>query len=186
MLTARRLVADRVRGDFFARKLMRTQDIGEVAQTLNLHPTQASNMLFANFSAFYGLRAELRKVVLGHMMPQLPVLTNRLVLEVPGPLPAELVRSEGRRRLRELGEYYARRGTRFVLLAPPLVGSAIPTDLQAAAAEAGVEFHAAFVPGQFSESYFSDGWHLNEAGAAVYTPELARTLRAAWRMPAGQ
>lgn len=172
------LIAPGVRGDYFAYRLMRTKDILDVANRLKLHPTVAANMLAANLSAFYGLRSEIRKVFLGKLMPDLPVLTHKLTV-APGPVitPTELA-SVGRERLKSLDSVAQENNTRFifVLIPGPLARPEFATPLQTATATAGIPVVLAAYSGQILPADYSDGHHMNPLGATKYTDSLIPIL----------
>ena len=83
MLNGGQLASSGSRGEYSAYTLVSRDDIFHFAEDLNLHPTNAANVVFANLSMFYGLRSEIRKVLIGKVLPDLPSLTVRLL---PAPL----------------------------------------------------------------------------------------------------
>jgi len=64
MLSSEQLQLDSLRGDYTATWLMRPIDVFDAGQTLDLHPTVQSGLLFSTFSRFLGLRTEIRKAAL--------------------------------------------------------------------------------------------------------------------------
>lgn len=179
MLSPEQLMADSVRGDFFASRMMRARDLPEVTGILHLHPTNASGMAFANISKFYGMRAEIRQVILGKLMPELPKLTGMLVPR-PGPkLTSEQVRAGTRVRLRRLAELCRSHGVSFALALAPLGGkieNSMIVDAEARAA--GIQVIRAFNPYELTSSDFTDGFHLSEASSErVFTPRFIAVMR---------
>ena len=65
-----------IRGDYSAQYLMSADDLPLVARDLGMHPTQATDLMFAGVSKFWGARAEMRNFVLGHLMPDLATFMN--------------------------------------------------------------------------------------------------------------
>ena len=170
MLSGGQLASSGSRGEYSAYTLVSRDDIFHFAEDLNLHPTNAANVVFANLSMFYGLRSEIRKVLIGKVLPDLPSLTVRL-------LPAPLGGAGGDSatatdRVRMLRDECARHGARFVFVAPPLLRFQEASKLQSVVASAGVDVVVAYKPGDFNASDFSDGFHLNNQGAVKYTANL--------------
>ena len=172
------LIAPGVRGDYFAYRLMRTKDIFDVASRLRLHPTVAANMFAANLSAFYGLRSEIRKVFLGRLMPDLPVLTHKLTT-IRGPVipPTELA-NIGSERLKKLDSVAKENQTRFifVLIPGPHAVPEFAAPLQTAAGASGIPVVLACHNGQILPTDYSDGHHMNAQGATKYTDSLIPIL----------
>jgi hypothetical protein len=176
-LTARNLVSAGVRGEYFAHYMMKASDLPSVAAALDLHPTEALNMLFANFSHFYGMRSEIRKVVMGRLMPDTRSLMALITRTDSRPLSDEEVRTGAITRLREYKETANRYGADFVFMMPPLVDSE-RSDIVARAGEAVNVPVVATPPGRFKRQQFLDGYHLSPAGAVIYTEEMIPRLRA--------
>jgi hypothetical protein len=179
-LTPRQLIGTGVRGDSFGYRLMLASDIGRVARDAGLDRTAASSMLFANFSAFYGLRAELRKVLLGRLFPELPALMIRITNSRGGPLTNQEIYRGAGERLRAYQELAAAQHSRIILVLPPQVEPEGVTSTNLAAREAGITVVS--VPQSLTgPSDFRDGFHLNAGGARKYTdgliPALARALQ---------
>jgi hypothetical protein len=175
-LSARHLISSAVRDDFFAHYMMKATDLPSVAANLDLHPTQAMNMLFANASHFYGMRSEIRKVVMGRLMPGTKPLMALITRVDNRPLTDDEVRTGALARLREYKEVAHRYGSEFVFLMPPLVGN----DRSEIVAEAGAALNVPVValpPGRFKRADFSDGYHLSPRAAVTYTEEIIPRLR---------
>ena len=68
----RHLIAAGVRNEIFAYFLLQPSDIYTVSRMLRLTPTETSDLVFANASASYALRKEIRKNLLGRLMPSRP------------------------------------------------------------------------------------------------------------------
>src|SRR4051812_40176230 len=65
-----------IRGDYSAQYLWSAKVLPLVARDLSMHPTQATDLMFAGVSKFWGARAEMRNFVLGHLMPDLATFMN--------------------------------------------------------------------------------------------------------------
>jgi hypothetical protein len=176
MLSDLQFSVSSIRGDYSALRLMQASDIPELSAKLGMHPTQTVSMLLANRSVFYGLRGEIRKVLLGRLMPELPRLTAMLVAQRGDSLSDHAFHAVAAERivaLRALCETY---GSRLVLLVPPLPGNS-GERLVVVARDALAGVVRPFSDGQFQPEHFSDGFHLNETGQAIYTGKLAAELK---------
>lgn len=170
-----------VRGDYFARMMMRTGDFPEVSRVLDLHPTEAANLLAANLSAFFGLKTELRKVLLIRLLPDLPRFTNMIARFDNRQLPPDRLAAVGTERLRALRGLAEAHGGRFILAIPPRPSKGPGSEILASAgAVVGVPVIVSIAQGELGPPYYRDGNHLNPKGAAIYTdrfvPDLRRTL----------
>ncbi len=111
-----------IRGDYSAQYLWSAADLPLVARDLGMHPTQATDLMFAGVSKFWGARAEMRNFVLGHLMPDLADLHERLERRRSA--------SDGgcrhrrrcsRRGSRACAQVTDEHGSELVLLVPPLL-----------------------------------------------------------------
>jgi hypothetical protein len=170
-----------VRGDYFARMMMLTRDFPEVSRVLDLHPTESTNLLAANLSAFFGLKTELRKVLLIRMLPDFPKFTAKITRFDNRQLPPELLNTVGEERFQSLRALVESHGGRFVLAIPPRPAKGAASEVLAAAGSRnGVPVIVSIPQGELGREYYRDGNHLNPRGAAIYTdrfvPDLRRTL----------
>jgi hypothetical protein len=174
------LIANAVRGDYFAYRLMRLSDVFSVARNIGFERTATANLAFANISAFYGLRAEFRKVLLGRLMPDMPALMS-LATRKPGApvLPDEVTYRRALPRLQGYRELAGRQHLRIFLVLPPQPAPTGMAAVQRAGAAAGVTVLR--VPQETTTpADFLDGFHLNPEGKQKFTaallPELRRVL----------
>lgn len=179
MLSATQLVSGGFRGDYFAHRMMLASDLPQVASDLHLHPTTAAGMLAARASAFYGLRSELRKVLLGRLMPDLPNLLKDLAFKPAPPVSAGELLLTGSGRLQALNAVASASGSRLVFVLVPVPGSRLEyaAPLKKAAADAGVTMILPLNNGELGPADFRDGFHMNEAGSSKYTQALLTELR---------
>jgi hypothetical protein len=181
MLSPTNLVQTSVRGDYFALLMMQPSDFWRVGQMVNLHRTETTNLLFASWSSFYGLKTELRKVLLLRLLPNLPKFTAAIVRFERGNLEEANLRKTGGARLRDLKALVEDHGGRFTFAIPPLRTPAASSEaVRSAGSAENVPVIVSIPHGEFGADYFRDGFHLNSRGAAVYTdrfvPDLRRTL----------
>ncbi|MGH8542279.1 MAG: hypothetical protein ACREX3_01250 [Gammaproteobacteria bacterium] len=181
VLTAQQLTSSRVRGSYFARRLMFTSDFMAVARDVGMHPTEAMDLFFSSISEFYGLRTELRKVLLGRLMPELPALAARFAVYPRWMPDSEQVYRMAVDRLAALRDLSNRFRTRFLLVIPPLARSQDTDgsrDVLRAGTVSGVTVLNPIPSGTLPVSNFKeDRFHLNEIGAERFTSTLATTLK---------
>lgn len=178
MMTPQQFTATTARRNYFARRLMLTRDLWGVARDLDLHPTEAADYFFSSISEFYGMRTEIRKVLLGRLMPSLPQFTGLFVVPRRTWQPDwEDVRRTSETRLQRLAGLTQRHQTRLLLAIPP-----VPTQpdgaeaLRAAGRNAGVPVLYPIPSGGLPDSLYSDGFHLTHEGAAQFTKALGENL----------
>lgn len=176
-LTPRQLTSQEIDGEYFAHYIMQERDILRVKREARLDTTMASNLFFANISAWLGSRSMIRNWLLEELMPRVAQLTAYLPTKAAPLPPDRLVVDQSLRRLQEIQELCLINGSRFVLVAPPLRGSSDILDtLPAAAADQGITILIPFRGGELPAAYFSDGFHLNPRGAAIFTEKLGLEL----------
>jgi hypothetical protein len=175
MLTRRQLLSFDFRGDYSAYRLLRPVDVLPLSRDLKLHPTVAFSYLVSSVSAFYGLRAELRKVLFARLMPDVYDLTRLFI--VPGPKwsPDSDTYAIALERLTRLRSVTDSHGVSLLLIIPPAPGVTTGDDpVREAATAANVPWVE--VPESYGDADFSDGFHMNEQGAARYTTSLSAVL----------
>ena len=178
VLNARQLTAPGVHGDFFGRLLMNPRDLLDVKKRTSIDNTVASNMLFASFSQFYGLRTEIHKSFLIELIPDFPELADRLRPPAP-PLPTDgEIDAQATERLREIADLCARYDAQFGLIVPPSTAARDGSSaILAAANRTGIQVFIPFQQQQLPADLYSDGFHLNYRGSAVFTDALIPGLR---------
>lgn len=182
MLGTGHWLSPNIRGDYSAQYMMSVEDLPSVARDIGMHPTQATGLLVAGVSKFWGARVEMRTFVLGHLMPDLATFMNAssavdrrpmVDTDIAPVLTARVAR------LRALTDGY---GSQLVLLVPPMLNPADGSGgLMAAAAGQGVPVLSPVVSGAFEAELYRDGFHLNDAGAAAFTERLTPPLQQALR-----
>ncbi len=177
ILTPTQMAVDGYAGSIFAYYLMRGQDIFEVASATHIHPTEAAGLLFARYSSFYGLRADLRKNLLRYFIPGLNELRAHLIPLAIKPPPADLVSREVEKRMREERANIEQRGAKLVVVIPPVADPNDHSDVAIQACQrAGVAVLAPVSAGEFSPDMFTDGFHMGQAGAKIFTDRLIPEL----------
>jgi hypothetical protein len=83
----RHLIGSSVRTEIFAHYLMQASDTLSVSRALGLSAGGTAELLLANVSEFWALRKEIRKNLLGRLMPALPNLTRMMTRGGGAPSP---------------------------------------------------------------------------------------------------
>lgn len=173
------LMRTSVRGSYFAHYLMRTRDLPEVVRLTHMHPTEASSLLVARYSLFYGMRTQLRNVILGRLFPDLPTLIRAPFAGISSVPDTPEARQTAEVRLRDLRDIARARGIRLAVVVPPLLGDDASKGtllMMDSGARAGVSVLKPMAAGELPPAAFSDGLHANAQGAEAYTRRLGGTL----------
>lgn len=174
-LNAGQLLSGSIRGEYSAFYLIRTQDIVEAGRASGFDLTQLSGLFLARYSLFYAGKSNLRNFALNAVdRPYGDVLHG--FVTAPGPdFSYSQILNRAAPRLNTLRELCARYNIRFDFLLPPGSGHS-----QAALVEAGKQAGASvLVPvpeNSWGSNKYRDGFHLNQEGAAEFTPLLAAAL----------
>jgi hypothetical protein len=167
-----------IRGDYSAQYLMSAVDLPLVAHDLGMHPTQATGLMFAGISKFWGARAEMRNFVLGHLMPDLGSFMNASSAVDRRPMKDPDITPVLQERIARMRDVTAEHGTELVLLVPPLLN---PDDGSNGLMQAATVNHVTVLrpvtSGSFGPQLYRDGFHLNETGAALFTDRLIPALQ---------
>jgi hypothetical protein len=167
-----------IRGDYSAQYLMSAADLPLVARDLGMHPTQATGLMVAGISKFWGARVEMRTFVLGHLMPDLATFLNASSAVDRRPMAARDITPVLSARIARLREVTDEHGSLLVLLVPPVLD---PDDgslaLTQAAQQNQVPILRPVPSGSFGAQLYRDGFHLNEAGATLFTDRLIPALQ---------
>jgi hypothetical protein len=179
MLSTRQWTRADIRGDYSAYYLMNTRDVPAAAHDLGLSATQATNLLVANVSKFWGARAEMRNFILGRLMPDLGRLMDFSSQADPRPLVDDEVERVVTARLARLKALTDANGTRLVILLPAVLEVRDGANgFLRAAATAGVSTLRPVASGAFGPQLYRDaGFHLNPAGASIFTERLIPLLQ---------
>ncbi len=171
------------RGDYAAQYLIRAADLPDAARHLNLNATQKASLVFARVSKFWGARAEMRNFVLIHLMPDLGRLMNFSSFIDPTPIVDSEIADKARSRIERLNRMVRARGGRLVILVPPVLDANDGSPgLARAAQSSGVPVIRPVASGTYSKSLYRDtGFHLTAEGAAIFTEQFVRALRAELR-----
>jgi hypothetical protein len=177
VMNARQLIAPDVHGDAFAQLLMDRRDVLAVKRTIATDNTVTSNLLFANLSRYYGLRSEVHKTFLLHMLPDFPDLAAKLRPPTPPLAPDDEIDRVATKRLKDISSLCSQYGTQFILVVPPSITARDGSNaIQMVGNRIGVQVFVPFQPQELPSNLYSDGFHLNYQGAVVFTRALGSSL----------
>jgi hypothetical protein len=185
IMSPRQWVSPAFHGDEIGGLMLNRSDVRRVAADVGIDNTKAANLMFATFSNFYANRAQLRKWLLGRLVPGLESFSIRLVPNHSAPPLNEALERTSLERLRAMRELCGQYGARLIVAIPPT--NAEPREVAAVAGAGGAADVAVLVPvqeGRLPADYFSDGFHLNERGRSIFTDALALRMRHTLSAPA--
>jgi hypothetical protein len=167
------------RGDYTAQFLLQTADLRDAARDLGLDATQEASLFLARMSKFWGARAEMRNFILIHLMPDLGQLMNFSSYVDPTPIVDNEIEQAARPRVDRLNRIVRAHGARLVIIVPPVIDANDGArGLTRAARSCGVPVVRPVNSGTYGKAFYRDtGFHLNEAGAALFTEQFVRALR---------
>jgi hypothetical protein len=174
-LSVAHVIAAENRGEFMAR-YMDIDDVAALTRRKGMDATSTSNYFFAHWSDWYAKRAEIRKVVLGRMMPDVGNLALVLGNRSAPKIPVAEIEAKSEPRLVELKELCSQYGSRLTILVPPALGEDNTEALVRIGEKVGVRVLVPERPGEMKRSMFRDGFHLTPAGADVFTTKLGPEL----------
>lgn len=179
LLSADQLVLSEIRGDYSIYRLMGPREALDVSRELRLHPTATAGHLLSSLSAFYGLRTEYRKVLLGRLMPDMQNLTPHIIRIDRPNLPDSVVYQRAYDRLSRFKSLLDQRHTQAIFVLAPLLGpQPLNSIVLRAARAAHITALMPFDEHTFAENeYQADRFHMNDMGARRFTALLAPTLR---------
>lgn len=179
VLSPGQLTSDATDGDYSVQMLVDDRDLLHFARDTDADNNRISVIALDRASFFFGTRAEIRNWLLLKALPDLPVLTPYFRGEgggsTPGGGPDTRLVSIARQRLQILHQLCDRYGVSLVLAIPPIRDD---DSGDAKAIAAAVRVVPVLIPlPTLPKSAFADQLHLNQRGAAEFTPALAQHLR---------
>ena len=174
------LISNSTNGVLFARTLMRPVDILRVKQAAGLDWTTTATYLMASASAWIGDSTEIRNWIRVETVPGMTELAPYFWQRAGANPRADVIEEIVGRRLTQFSAVCVAHGCRVLLVVPPLVsdrGAASVAAVARAGRAAGIPVLIPVAPGELGQSYFKDGFHLNQGGAEIFTPRLLEALR---------
>lgn len=177
-LSPNQLASPHTRGEYSANYLFRGQDLVEIAKKTHMDTTTASSFMLAHVSKFYSTRQITRTYILGRTLPDVAVMLHDILTAGHDPaIPEATLKTLATDRLMSLDALCRANGSQFILVVPPTYQSGAETIAQAGK-DLGIPVLVPVPNDEFDDSFFqSDGFHLNDKGAAVFTNRLAVDLR---------
>jgi hypothetical protein len=179
MLGINQLVKTSVRSEYFAHRLLQLHDLPNIAHDVQLHPTATFGLFTGNLSSFYGTRVEIRKQVLGLLLPDFANLTQHLTPSRTPNHQAEAFEKELRPRFAKLKQLNRSSSIPIALLIAPEPGlsNELLQTVQRVGSDMDIAILVPLKPDNISVDDFSDGFHLNANGATKFTTALANILK---------
>jgi hypothetical protein len=179
-LSPNQLASSHTRGEYSAHYLFRGEDLIEIAQKTRMDTTATSSFMLAHISKYYSTRQITRTYVLNRVLPDVTQLLHDTVGAGHDPaIPEATLKTLAADRLMSLDALTRANGAQFILVVPPTYQSGADTIAQVGK-DLGIPVLIPVPDQEFDASFFqSDGLHLNEKGATVFTYKLAADLRSA-------
>jgi hypothetical protein len=177
-LSPNQLASSHIRGEYSAYYLFRGEDLFEVAQQTHMDATTASSLLLAHISKYYSTRETTRSYLLGKLLPGVAELLHDMLGAGRDPaIPEATLKALSVDRLKALDALSRANGAQLMFVVPPSYQSGAETILQVGK-ELGIPVLPPVPNDELDASCFqSDGFHLNEKGATIFTKRLAAGLR---------
>jgi hypothetical protein len=178
-LSPNQLVSSHTRGDYSARYLFRASDLLKVAQRTQMSKTEASEFILSHYSEYYATREIIRGFIQLHLMPSVAELLHNRLGSFRAPSTEDVtLRNLAIQRIRELNEICQSNGSTLILIVPPSYQKGADTIAQVGL-DQGVTVLVPVANAEFDDSYYSDGFHLNQKGAEIFTARLAKDINQA-------
>jgi hypothetical protein len=178
VMSSKQWLATEIRGDYSAGLILNRADVPHIAADVNADHTATSNLFFATCSSYYANRGEIRKWLLGMVLPGMQSFTARF--PVPrSPLPSDdIIETRATPRLIAMNELCRQNGVRFIMVIPPTNTTRNGASaMLAAAARAKVQVLMPIDESHLTDSEYSDGFHLNARGRTIFTDAFALRIR---------
>lgn len=175
-MSAGHLISPAIRGDYSAYYLFRLRDIPQIGRDVHYDLTKTSSLVLSRFSLFYAGRNSFRNFALGRADPAYLQVMQSLAVQ-PGRFPAD--KEIGRIaeiRLAALRQVCSAHGARFAFLLAPGFGSG-ESPLAMAGVRSQTDVMVPFHLNALSRGEFRDGFHLNAAGAQIFTDKVSDLIR---------
>lgn len=175
-MSAGHLISPRIRGDYSAYYLFRAREIPQIGRDVHYDLTKTSSLLLSRFSLFYAGRTPLRNFVLVRIDPSYGQMLQQIAGRPAASLPGYEIERIAAARLSALRQLCSVHDARFAFLLAPGFGSD-----EAPVVKAGIWSQTdVMVPihlNQLGRDKFRDGFHLNAAGAQLFTNKVAPVIK---------
>ena len=190
-LTAKQLKSSHLRADYSAYHLFNVSDIGDIRRAAGFDLTQAADTVIAHYSLFYASRNGIRDFALNRLDTSYVEMVHKMVRNQSraennqsAAMQGAAIQTESSlfnpvsldaSRLRALRELCGRHGARFVLLVPPGFDAG-EADVRSAGYLSQTPVLVPVHQDEFTPDEFRDGYHLNAAGAQIFSEKLGARL----------
>lgn len=176
-LSPNQFASPTTRGDYSARYLFHLSDLWEVSRLTRMDATQTSGLFLSHFSEYYGTRTVIRGFILSRLLPSVAeLLHNELANSRALPIEETTLRRRTEERLQALDQLCRANGATFVLVIPPTYQRGAQTIAEVGRTQ-GVRVLVPVANDALDSSFYqSDGFHLNDKGARIFTTQLAEVL----------
>jgi len=176
-LSPNQLASSDVRGDISARYMIQQADLLDIVRKTHMDATRGSEFILAHYSEFYSTREITRGFVMSRVLPSVGELLHGRYSNVRDPeIGASVLEPLAASRLAALNELCRANGAHLLFVVPPSYQKGAET-IRVAGQERGVTVLVPVRDGEFDDSdYQSDGVHMNEKGAQIFTTRLADSL----------
>ncbi len=177
-LSPNQLASLHTRGEYSAQYLFRGEDLIEVAQKTHMDATTTTSFMLAHISKYYSTREITRGYIFSKLLPDVTELLHEKLGAVRDPaIPEATLYTLARDRLMCLDGLALANGAQFMLVVPPTYQSGSEAIVHAGK-DLGIPVLIPVPSDELDQSSFqSDGFHLNEKGATLFTNRLAADLR---------
>jgi hypothetical protein len=174
-MSSSHLVRSSIRGDYSAYYLFDLPGLLEYSYRQHTDLTTASSLVFAHFSKLYSVRSEIRATLVEKLLPSYADALHTISSRANEPALGQPLESAAAQRLRELDQLCRSNGVRLIFILPP-TDSISEHPILAAGRRAGVSVLLPLSRSALADDQFSDGFHLNQRGRAVFTRALIANL----------
>jgi hypothetical protein len=185
VLNPAQLTSDAIDGDYSVHMMVDGRDLPDLGRNIGADRNRMSVLALDKMSFFFGDRAQIRSLILGRILPDLPKLTQSFHFTATVPA-AEVVNQRAALRLSRLRQLCADHGVSLVLVLPPAMQDTGANPVLQAAVSEHVPVLMPLAPGALPESDYSDAFHLNSLGVVKFTSLLADGLKNVMQHPAVQ
>lgn len=173
----RHIICSSVHNEIFAYYLMHRKDILDVSQKLDMTPSQTFELVLANTSAYWALRKEIRKNLLGRLLPGLRDLALLFAQRAIEPTRLEEILISSKARLKEIKEIAASRGSLLGVVLPPPLTKEHAYALSSLGEDICVPIIAPLTNDNLRYTdYERDGYHLSAEGREKFTRAMSAAL----------
>ena len=170
------LNASYIRGDYSAHYLFDRAGIIDYARLSALGLTATSNLLFAHYSHFYGVRSELRGFLINKLFPSYSMDLHLLTMVRAEDDTDEHVAAVAQVRLEALDRLCRDNGAKLIFVIIP-TGQAGENAMASAGRNAGTTVLMPVPRSNLNPTDFADGFHLGASGREIFTKALIEDLR---------